>query len=217
MSQPLYSPQNPMKLEPYYSRHVNAMTEEQLHSKSAIAEQLAARDKKIDELLAGPPWLAEAAEALGQVQPDGKPLALNWTQVLEEIRRLRTEEEESKATVKRLSVAMEEIAFGLGCDASKVQILLTLKETLASSARAAELALKAREEAEERIQELEQDIRTGLRIAHQLTEETQTVEEACTDLVRLVREARKTRDERDAKIAEMVRELTAEKERHERR
>ena len=30
-----------------------------------------------------PPWLADAAEALGEVRPeDGAPLALNWTQVL---------------------------------------------------------------------------------------------------------------------------------------
>ncbi len=37
-------------LEPYYSRHVGAMTEEGLHHKSDIAEQLAWRDGRIAEL-----------------------------------------------------------------------------------------------------------------------------------------------------------------------
>lgn len=37
-----------------------------------------------------PPWLADAAEALGEVRPsDGAPLALNWTQVIQGIRELR--------------------------------------------------------------------------------------------------------------------------------
>ena len=37
-----------------------------------------------------PPWLSDAAEALGQVrESDGAPLALNWTQVIEAIRELR--------------------------------------------------------------------------------------------------------------------------------
>lgn len=34
----------------FYSRHIAAMTSEDLHSKSAIAEQLGARDKRIAEL-----------------------------------------------------------------------------------------------------------------------------------------------------------------------
>lgn len=34
----------------YYTRHVSAMTGEQLHSKSAIAAELAHRDIKIDRL-----------------------------------------------------------------------------------------------------------------------------------------------------------------------
>jgi hypothetical protein len=41
---------NPMALEPYYSRHVAAMTTERLESKSAIAEQLAYRDWQIAAL-----------------------------------------------------------------------------------------------------------------------------------------------------------------------
>lgn len=37
-----------------------------------------------------PLWLADAAEALGEVRPsDGAPLALNWTQVIQGIRELR--------------------------------------------------------------------------------------------------------------------------------
>jgi len=41
----------------------------------------------------GPVWLTDAAEALGAVRPDGTPLSLNWTQVLESIRDLRREKE----------------------------------------------------------------------------------------------------------------------------
>lgn len=37
-------------LEPYYSRHIGAMTSEQLHDKADIAEQLAWRDQRIAEL-----------------------------------------------------------------------------------------------------------------------------------------------------------------------
>lgn len=40
---------HPWDLEPYYSRHVAAMTAEGLHAKSAIAEQLAWRDKQLAE------------------------------------------------------------------------------------------------------------------------------------------------------------------------
>jgi hypothetical protein len=52
MNEPLkvYPPQTPSKLEPYYSRHIAAMTAEGLYLKAAIAEQLAWRDKRIDEL-----------------------------------------------------------------------------------------------------------------------------------------------------------------------
>ena len=45
-----------------------------------------------------------------------------------------------------------------------------------------------------RLRELEEDIQRGLKIAHGVTLETQTVEEACTDLVRLLRKARTERD-----------------------
>jgi hypothetical protein len=47
---PLYPKHHPWTLEPYYSRHVSAMTSEGLHDKADIAEQLAWRDKKIQEL-----------------------------------------------------------------------------------------------------------------------------------------------------------------------
>jgi uncharacterized coiled-coil DUF342 family protein len=42
---------HPWNLEPYYSRHVSAMTAEGLHGKAEIAEQLAWRDKQIAELI----------------------------------------------------------------------------------------------------------------------------------------------------------------------
>ncbi len=40
----------PWLLEPHYCKHIGAMTEEDLHSKAAIAEQLAWRDKTIETL-----------------------------------------------------------------------------------------------------------------------------------------------------------------------
>jgi hypothetical protein len=47
---PVYPNLKPWDLEPHYTKHVGAMTEEGLHSKSAIAEQLAWRDKTIERL-----------------------------------------------------------------------------------------------------------------------------------------------------------------------
>lgn len=46
----LYPEQDPMQLEPHFSRHMLAMTAEGLHDKSAIAEQLAYRDQQIEVL-----------------------------------------------------------------------------------------------------------------------------------------------------------------------
>lgn len=50
MTEKLY-PTNldPHELEPFYSQHMAAMTEEDLYSKSEIAEQLAWRDKRLAE------------------------------------------------------------------------------------------------------------------------------------------------------------------------
>ncbi len=50
--EPMYPNLNPWELEPHYSRHVSAMTSEDLHSKAAIAEQLAWRDQTIERLKA---------------------------------------------------------------------------------------------------------------------------------------------------------------------
>lgn len=52
----------PWDLEPYYSRHISAMTSEELHSKADIAAELAFRDKQIGAL-----W--SALEALSAHQP----------------------------------------------------------------------------------------------------------------------------------------------------
>jgi hypothetical protein len=50
-----------------------------------------------------PPWLAEAAEALGEARPeDGAPLALNWTQVIAAIRELRRERDRLENKVDEL-------------------------------------------------------------------------------------------------------------------
>lgn len=48
-SKTFYPKQNPIELGKYYTDHVLAMTVEKLHSKADIADQLAWRDKKIDE------------------------------------------------------------------------------------------------------------------------------------------------------------------------
>jgi len=45
-----YDNRDPAALEPYYSWHVQAMTEEGLHAKSAIAAELAFRDAEITAL-----------------------------------------------------------------------------------------------------------------------------------------------------------------------
>lgn len=60
----LYPPQNPIELGVHYTRHVSAMTSEGLYLKSAIAEQLAYRDKRIEELEAENAELAEEVERL---------------------------------------------------------------------------------------------------------------------------------------------------------
>jgi hypothetical protein len=53
-----------------------------------------------------PPWLAEAATALGMVRRDGVPLALNWTQMLEAIRGMRAERDALRKRVKLASHAL---------------------------------------------------------------------------------------------------------------
>lgn len=45
-----YSTRDPRLLEPYYSKHVLAMTAEGLHNKADIAKELAYRDKIIADL-----------------------------------------------------------------------------------------------------------------------------------------------------------------------
>jgi hypothetical protein len=46
----MYPDHRPWDLEPHYSKHVNSMTSEDLHSKSDIATQLAWRDQEIERL-----------------------------------------------------------------------------------------------------------------------------------------------------------------------
>lgn len=50
MTDKLYADRKPWELEPYYCNHVAAMTAEGLHEKSAIAAELAWRDKEINRL-----------------------------------------------------------------------------------------------------------------------------------------------------------------------
>lgn len=53
-NQPLYAARDTMALGEHYIRHVNAMTAEGLHRKSAIAAELAHRDAQIAALRAAP-------------------------------------------------------------------------------------------------------------------------------------------------------------------
>jgi hypothetical protein len=54
--------------------------------------------RRLNDAALFPPWLADAAEALGEVRPeDGAPLALNWTQVIAAIHELRDERDHWKA------------------------------------------------------------------------------------------------------------------------
>lgn len=46
----LYTKRNHRQLEPYFSRHMDAMTGEGLHEKGEIAAELAWRDSEIDRL-----------------------------------------------------------------------------------------------------------------------------------------------------------------------
>lgn len=50
MTDKLYAERDPRDLEPYFSRHMMAMTAEKLNTKAAIAEELAYRDKQIHAL-----------------------------------------------------------------------------------------------------------------------------------------------------------------------
>lgn len=47
----LYPEQDPESLEPFYTRHLQAMTAEGLHEKSDIAAQLAVRDQQLNMVL----------------------------------------------------------------------------------------------------------------------------------------------------------------------
>lgn len=50
MTDPVYPERDPREFEPHYSKHVSAMTSEELHSKHDIAIQLAWRDQEIEHL-----------------------------------------------------------------------------------------------------------------------------------------------------------------------
>lgn len=54
---------------------------------------------------------------------------------------------------------------------------------------------------------LQDDVKRGLRIGHELTLETQTVEEMAADLVRQVRSAREERDKLSVKQSETINAL----------
>ena len=59
-----YADHDPIELEPYYTRHVQAMTAERLHEKGDIAVQLAYRDVRIARLTRERDELAGEVERL---------------------------------------------------------------------------------------------------------------------------------------------------------
>lgn len=59
--------------------------------------------KELEALKAGPPWLNDAAHALGDTQPNGMPLALTWVQVLSRIRQIRAERDANMLAVSDLN------------------------------------------------------------------------------------------------------------------
>ena len=77
------------------------------HVDSEIHRRAKAILALVDNAVA-PPWLADAAEALGEVRPeDGAPLALNWTQVLAAIGDMREERDEWKKRAESAEYALE--------------------------------------------------------------------------------------------------------------
>lgn len=81
------------------------------------------------EAASAPTWLSDAAEALGLVRPvDGAPLALNWTQVLEEIRDLVDDRDHWKTRA-------EQAEFSLGACRDECAALRQNEAILAEQAR----------------------------------------------------------------------------------
>jgi len=61
----LYATRDIISQEPYYSKHVFALTAENLHSKSDIAAELAHRDITIAELKNLIQWMQRVGEGVG--------------------------------------------------------------------------------------------------------------------------------------------------------
>lgn len=81
-------------------------SEMRAHVDSEIHRRAKAILALVDNAVA-PPWLADAAEALGEVRPeDGAPLALNWTQVLAAIHELREDRDHWKLRAERAEYAL---------------------------------------------------------------------------------------------------------------
>jgi hypothetical protein len=68
---------------------------------------LEAEIEAFERRASAPSWLADAAEALGEVRPeDGAPLALNWTQVIEAIREDREDRDHWKKRAEAAEYAL---------------------------------------------------------------------------------------------------------------
>jgi hypothetical protein len=81
---------------------LNRVIEKRLDSALSVARENGQRAAE------APPWLSDAAEALGEVRPDdGAPKALNWTQVIQGIRDLRRELFTARETIATLKAELE--------------------------------------------------------------------------------------------------------------
>jgi len=78
------------ELRAWCHREMRAAIDTPIHKRAAAI-------LKLLDVATMPPWLADAAEAIGEVRPeDGAPLALNWTQVIAAIHELREDRDHWK-------------------------------------------------------------------------------------------------------------------------
>lgn len=78
----MYEKRNTIELGEYYTRHVYAMTAEQLHSKADIAAELAYRDKEIDRLKESLSNIADPIEHLKRNLTKGCEFDAHTTAIL---------------------------------------------------------------------------------------------------------------------------------------
>lgn len=154
---PLYPQHRLWELEPHYSHHVSAMTTEQLHSKSDIAEQLAWRDQAIDALRARVEELDKLATERGaKLASDTHKIATSSWNIMDQ----RIRAAETLAEERRLRICALEADIAAG-KTRMLKVCETIDEgqSLAECAALVELECDSEWEqrvaAEERIRTLE--------------------------------------------------------------